>query len=138
MDRRLRGGCPDPNPGSGHIARDPGAACGLASGRRGVRDSCIVSIEDGFAWFLARVWPDLKGVPTVVVFEWERQAGEFGPHVETFHFGPEDTFAAAIARRYYELAPDRLNEPVRPDGVLIPLRKETVPVPVYAREPVYA
>lgn len=97
-----------------------------------------MSAEPGYVWFLARVWPGADGVPTARIHEWDRKAGTIGKHVETAHFGAEESFPAVMERLYYEVVTGEVADPVRPDGVLIALRRETVPVPVYAAAPAYA
>jgi hypothetical protein len=103
-----------------------------------------MTIEGGYAWFLARVWPDAEGTPTAWIHDWNRADGKVGPDVTKVHFSEEDSFRDVVERLYYEMVEPLLPtaHSVTATGVWIVLRKETVPVPVYVRRretvPVYA
>ena len=91
-----------------------------------------MSIQDGYAWFVAVVWPDAHGVPTARIFQWDRQSGRFEGEVDSFSYGSSPSFYEMLEAKYYEPVEGLLQHPVHSNGVQVALRRETVPVPVYA------
>jgi hypothetical protein len=91
-----------------------------------------------YAWFIANVWPDEKGHPAAMIFEWDRGAGKLGAHVRTAHFDSARGFREVMESLGYEVVEGQLAESVTAEGVRIALRQELVPVYVPAAQPAYA
>jgi hypothetical protein len=92
---------------------------------------CAMSIKDGYAWYLALVWPDAEGVPTAVIRDWDPGTKQLGRIVETVHFSENKSFQRVIEDLDYELSPTQMPA-VTAKGVYVVLRRETVPVTVRA------
>jgi hypothetical protein len=93
-----------------------------------------MSIHGRYGWYVAVIWPDADGVPTAVIYDWDRDTGKVGERVAAFHFKDRagQTFDEVLERMYYEVH-DRQRPGVSAKGVSVIVRRETVPVPVPAR-----
>ena len=69
---------------------------------------CGMSVQDGYAWYAALVWPDAEGVPTAVIRDWDPSADKLGSTVATVHFNDDKPFRRVIEDLYYEIAPPPL------------------------------
>jgi hypothetical protein len=85
-----------------------------------------------YHWFLARVWPDARGVPSASIFNWFRETGRIGALLTTVHFGETQTFNSVMEHLGYEVVLGQVPDRVTIRGVFIALRKETVPARVKA------
>ena len=90
-----------------------------------------------YSWFIAKVWPDERGVPSAVIFECDYPFDVLGRQVHTVQFGLDLSFDDAIAKLGYEIVKEVVAA-VTPTGVMITLRRERVPVYVPAGRRAYA